>query len=47
MQIGVILPTRTTAPPKLSEAEQAAFMKNAEELAPKYRTELLQTTVEN
>lgn len=40
-EIGVPVATRTTAPPKLNEAEQAAFAAKAQELAPKYRTELL------
>lgn len=40
-EIGVPVETRTTAPPKLDEAGQAAFLKKAQELAPKYRTELL------
>ena len=39
-QVGVPVATRTTPPPKLDEADQAASMKKAEELAPKYRTEL-------
>ena len=40
-RVGVPVATRTTAPPKLDPAAQAAFMKKAQELAPKYRTELL------
>ena len=40
-QVGVRVATRTTPPPKLDEAEQAAFRKKAAELAPKYRTEFL------
>jgi quercetin dioxygenase-like cupin family protein len=40
-EVGVPVSTRTTAPPKPSKAEQAASMKKAEDLAPKYRTELL------
>ncbi len=39
-QIGVPLATRTTPPPKLNKADQAASIKKAAELAPKYRTEL-------
>jgi quercetin dioxygenase-like cupin family protein len=39
--IGTPVATRTTAPPKLNEQEQAAFMKKAMALAPKYRSELL------
>jgi quercetin dioxygenase-like cupin family protein len=44
MQVGLPVATRTTAPPKLSEEEQAAFMKKVQELAPKYKTELLKET---
>ena len=40
-EVGVPVATRTTPPPKLDEAGMAAFLKEAEELAPKYRTELL------
>ena len=39
--VGTPVATRTTPPPKLDEKEQAAFMKKAIALAPKYRTELL------
>src|SRR5476651_191460 len=39
-QIGVSLPSRTTPPPKPSEAEQAELMKKVQELAPKFRTEI-------
>jgi quercetin dioxygenase-like cupin family protein len=39
-QVGVPLATRTTPPPKLNKADQAASIKKAAELAPKYRTEL-------
>ena len=41
IELGVPVATRTTAPPKLDEAAQAAFIKKAAVLAPKYRTELL------
>lgn len=41
-EIGVPVATRTTPPPKLDAAGEAAFKKKAAELAPKYRTELLQ-----
>lgn len=41
-EIGVPVATRTTPPPKLDAAAQAAFRAKAEALAPKYRTELLQ-----
>jgi quercetin dioxygenase-like cupin family protein len=40
-EVGVKVATRTTPPPKPSQEEQALFMKKAEELAPKYSTELL------
>jgi uncharacterized cupin superfamily protein len=40
-QVGVTVPTRRSTPPELDQAEQAALMKKAQELAPKYRTELL------
>ena len=40
-QLGTRVATRTATPPKLDEAQQAAFMKKAMDLAPKYRTELL------
>ena len=40
-QVGVAVATRTTAPPKLDQAAEKAFREKAEELAPKYRTELL------
>jgi quercetin dioxygenase-like cupin family protein len=42
LEIGVPVATRTTAPLKLSDAEQAEFRAKAEALAPKYKTELLQ-----
>jgi quercetin dioxygenase-like cupin family protein len=41
MRIGVPVASRTEAPPELDEAGQAAFRAKAEELAPRYRTELL------
>jgi quercetin dioxygenase-like cupin family protein len=41
MELGVKVATRTTAPPKLSPDEQAAFIKKAKEITPRYRTELL------
>ncbi len=40
-EVGVPVATRTTPPPKLDKEAQAAFLKKAQELAPKYRTELL------
>ncbi len=41
LELGVPVATRTTPPPKLDEAEEAAFRAKAAALAPKYRTELL------
>ena len=41
MKVGVPVASRTTLPPKLDEAGQAAFIEKAKALAPKYRTELL------
>jgi uncharacterized cupin superfamily protein len=41
LEVGVRVATRTSAPPKLDEAGQAAFRAKAEALSPKYRTELL------
>jgi len=41
VEVGVPVPTRTTAPPKLGEAAQAAFLAKVQMLAPKYRTEML------
>jgi quercetin dioxygenase-like cupin family protein len=40
-QLGNPVPSRTAPPPELDQAQQAAFIKKAMELAPKYRTELL------
>lgn len=40
-QVGVRVVTRTTPPPRLEPAQQEAFLKRAAQLAPKYRTELL------
>ena len=40
-QLGVALPTRRSTPPKLDQAAQAELRKKTQELAPKYRTELL------
>ena len=40
-EVGVLVATRTTAPPKLDPAAQAEFIAKVEALAPKYRTELL------
>ena len=41
-EIGVRVATRTTPPPTLDEAGQAAFRKKSMVLAPMYRTELLE-----
>lgn len=40
-EVGVPVATRTTPPPKLDEAAQAALKAKSEALAPKYRTEFL------
>jgi quercetin dioxygenase-like cupin family protein len=40
-ELGTVVATRTTPPPKVDAAEEAAFIRKAMELAPKYRTELL------
>ena len=40
-QLGVPVATRTTAPPKLDEAQQRDFIDRAKALAPQYGTELL------
>ncbi|MBB5315805.1 cupin domain-containing protein [Tunturibacter empetritectus] len=40
-ELGAVVATRTTPPPRLDAAQEAAFLKKAIELAPKYRTELL------
>ena len=42
LEVGVPVPTRTTAPPKPDAAEQAAFQAKAAALAGKYKTEFLQ-----
>lgn len=47
MEVGVPVASRTTPAPKLDEAAQAKFKARAEALAPKYRSELLSTTLEN
>ena len=41
MEVGVPVAGRTTPPPALDEAGQAAFREKAAALAPRYRTELL------
>jgi quercetin dioxygenase-like cupin family protein len=40
-QVGVPVESRTAASPKLDKDEQAEFIRKAQVLAPKYRTELL------
>jgi quercetin dioxygenase-like cupin family protein len=40
-QVGIPVATRTTPPPPLDAAAQAAFIAKVEALAPKYKTELL------
>jgi quercetin dioxygenase-like cupin family protein len=40
-QVGVAVAGRTTPPPELGNEAQAALMKKAKELAPKYRTEFI------
>jgi quercetin dioxygenase-like cupin family protein len=40
-EVGTPVATRTTAPPKLDEKQQAEFIQKVVALAPKYRTELL------
>ena len=39
-EIGITVASRTTRAPKLDQAVQTEFIKKAQELAPKYRTEL-------
>lgn len=41
MAIGTMVDNRNSPAPELSKDEQAAFMKNAEAIAPAYKTELL------
>jgi uncharacterized cupin superfamily protein len=40
-EVGTPVATRTTPPPILDEAQQAAFMKKVKAANPKYRTEIL------
>ena len=42
LQVGVLVATRTTEPPKLGDAAHAAFKAKVQALTPKHRTELLQ-----
>jgi uncharacterized cupin superfamily protein len=41
-EVGIPVATRTTPPPPLDAAAQAAFIAKVKALAPKYKTELLQ-----
>ncbi len=41
MAVGVPVGSQTAPPPELDEAARAAFAVEAQELAPRYRTELL------
>ena len=43
LEVGVPVATRTTPPPKLDEAALAEFKAKSAALAPKYRTELLES----
>jgi quercetin dioxygenase-like cupin family protein len=43
IEVGVPVASRTTPPPKLDEAAQAEFRAKSTALAPKYRTELLES----
>ena len=40
-ELGTVVATRTAPPPRIDAAQEAAFIRKAMELAPKYRTELL------
>lgn len=40
-EVGIRVPTRTTAPPELTDTQRKEFMEKALSLAPKYRTEML------
>lgn len=40
-ETGVLVATRTTAPPKMDKDQQQQFVEKVKALAPKYRTELL------
>jgi quercetin dioxygenase-like cupin family protein len=42
-ELGAPVATRTTVPPKLDGARQREFIEKAKSLAPKYRTEILET----
>jgi hypothetical protein len=40
-ELGTVVATRTSPPPRVDAAQEAAFITKAIELAPKYRTQLL------
>ncbi len=42
-EVGVTVPTRRSTPPRLGEQEKAELLQKSRDLAPKYRTELLQS----
>ena len=44
-EVGIPVTSRTTPPPKLDRAQEAAFIKKVMELGPKYRTELLKEAI--
>ena len=44
LEVGIPVPTRTTLPLKPDPAQQEAFKAKSANLAPKYKTELLQQT---
>ena len=41
-RVGIAVPTRRSTPPQLGEQEQAELLQKSRDLAPEYRTELLQ-----
>ena len=41
LELGVMVATRTTPPPSMSDQEQKTFRAKAEQLAPRYKTEML------
>jgi hypothetical protein len=43
MAVDVPFDRQTAAPPELDEAAQTAFVSKAQQLAPRYRTELLES----
>ena len=42
LEVGVPVPTRTSAPPPLDREQMAEFLKKVKAISPKYRTELLE-----